>query len=836
VVERSADFKLYLVTSLRAVDQIPEDLRARVTVIACLPNTSISSVLKDIFRRQFAPKISFTPTMIPRIEGRVKKLKFERELIDILAELGTEEAFGEDELTADLLQTKAEYIEVCKSGDDEQQFPKEYERFSGAVSFAVLFWEVLTRYLPRVGCNVHWSTQEFVKTIEDRLPIEGDSQAVDRAIQSALIDFAVPSLTVKEVYFVLFIGSLFKKRSDLKDLEEIVAHCAAELRGVASLTVKQSTAGDFIDQLKFANITNLFFFMHRQITDCFGADFGRHITLCPTEKFIPESARPVVIRAAPGNYPLPMLLTHVAGCEALDRLQFFSVLDTDRVLPVVKKLRNAWIVLHYSSASRTAARCLHAVCNFVQKSDSECGLIVFAETTDMFPENLLDAICLSVTEFPSLRLQTEQLFAQFQGLVRSQTNPVTMKKMAMTTAHLVTTMNWRRFIPVVGLADTPRIPDVVFRDLLPLFRKMLDFPHKDLPVRNYTEILKDFLTSGIIFDTFDRKIFLNHIDLVLKADVLMAESKFEGTALIPTSEPLLMDDTVCVPFANLSLSKWFIEILARLRPTISFRLETALKNIETALDSIPSQIPAVENRHFDSPLKVFLFSEIVLFNRGLALIRKQLLDKDPSVLDAVFQGNAAQGWLAALNISSPINLTKFLSYLADRTFFLKVWLKSGDLPMPVDVRLISNVKGLFSSYLSEAAVRGGRHLGELDFEFGIVGEKEMRKDCLVLTNCWLLSAGYHEEAKVIVEPTAPFKKIPQLTCQVAEILRESTGFQCPMFKSLPSREYALEADFERIDGEVENFVRYIELEAAVADAALVANGVAIVCHFPEQFE
>jgi hypothetical protein len=263
---------------------------------------------------------------------------------------------------------------------------------------------------------------------------------------------------------VLFICSLFKKRSDFKDLDEIAAHCTTELAGVARLTVTPSMAGDPIDRLKFTNITNLFFFMHKQIADCFGPDFGAHITSSPSEKFIPDSARPVVVRAAPGNYPLPMLLTHLASCESLDRLQFFSVLDRDRLLPVIERLHHSWIVLHYSSPSRIAARCLHAVCNFLQNSDAECRLIVFAETTDMFPENLLCANWFSVTDFPSPWLQTEHLLGQFQGLVRSQANPVMMKRMATMAAHIVTTINWRRFIAVVGMADTPRIPDVVFRD------------------------------------------------------------------------------------------------------------------------------------------------------------------------------------------------------------------------------------------------------------------------------------------------------------------------------------------------------------------------------------
>jgi hypothetical protein len=212
-----------------------------------------------------------------------------------------------------------------------------------------------------------------------------------------------------------------------------------------------------------------------------------------------------------------------------------------------------------------------------------------------------------------------------------------------------------------------------------------------------------------------------------------------------------------------------------------------------------------------------------------------LIDQDPNILVDLVNGKTPEQWLELMNIAFPAKLVKFLSYLVDKTFFLKVWLKSVDLPCPIDVRLISNVKGFFEAYIAETAFVKNMQVGQLALELGVMGERETRRGCIILTNCWLLAAGYDRENGTFVKPHAPLVRLPQVTCEAIARRQSHNQFECPLFKSLPAREMALQSDFQRVDGEVENLIRYVEIDSTVPESTNVANGVAIICHNVERF-
>jgi hypothetical protein len=86
-----------------------------------------------------------------------------------------------------------------------------------------------------------------------------------------------------------------------------------------------------------------------------------------------------------------------------------------------------------------------------------------------------------------------------------------------------------------------------------------------------------------------------------------------------------------------------------------------------------------------------------------------------------------------------------------------------------------------------------------------------------------------------VDPQAPLTPIPQLRCEAVLVGPHQKKLFTPIFKSIPTRRYALDSDFERVDGEVENFVCDIELESTVPDWANVANAAAVICHNAERF-
>jgi hypothetical protein len=296
-----------------------------------------------------------------------------------------------------------------------------------------------------------------------------------------------------------------------------------------------------------------------------------------------------------------------------------------------------------------------------------------------------------------------------------------------------------------------------------------------------------------------------------------------------------MDDACALPLRDFNLSRYFIRTAARLAPPPPADPREARVAAETALASLPLEIALPAGKPLNSPLCVFLASEVQQFNRALAAVRAQLLRHDPAIHEDLVRGRTPHGWLAAVDQAAPESLLKFLSYVADKTFMLKVWLKSIEHPAPIDARLISNLRGLFDAYTLEAALARNVPVDRLALSWTVARERETRRDCLVLTNCWLMGAGYDEQAEACVEAARPFAPLPQLVCEVKMAGQIQRKCPLPLFKSVPAREFALHSDYERVDGEVENFIRYIELDSTVPDWSNIANAAAVICHLAERF-
>jgi hypothetical protein len=234
-------------------------------------------------------------------------------------------------------------------------------------------------------------------------------------------------------------------------------------------------------------------------------------------------------------------------------------------------------------------------------------------------------------------------------------------------------------------------------------------------------------------------------------------------------------------------------------------------------------------------MRSFLLGEISMFNRAIIRIRDSMLRRDPAVLDSLAGDKTPDSWLYEIDFVGAVTVTKFLSFLKDKAFLLRVWLKGSVLPSPIDIRCISNIRGLFDSFLAESAVAKGKMVNELVPSVMIANDKVPKKDCLVLANCWLMSAGFDIEEKSVVPGVTPFVNIPQLVWDIVPRENDTGGYPIPMFKSVPNRITALARDFERVNGEVVNLVASVRLQTAVPEWQARLDGMAIVCHLSEYF-
>jgi hypothetical protein len=237
----------------------------------------------------------------------------------------------------------------------------------------------------------------------------------------------------------------------------------------------------------------------------------------------------------------------------------------------------------------------------------------------------------------------------------------------------------------------------------------------------------------------------------------------------------------------------------------------------------------------DSPVRLFVLSEAEIFNETVAMIMDHTSRQRADVIESLAKGVTPDEWRDSIGCVCALSPTKFVAYLKEKVAMLQICVKSGKLPQIVDIRQIGNIKGLFDAYFAECAIAMGLDVEALDMVFSPV-EMGARMDGLALTNCWFMNAGYNYDRQVLLEPDAPFQRIEKLICRVITKFAEESKFACPMFRSIPSRICALNSDFERVDGEVRNFIRYIYFDTGrVPHWKFVVNGTAVICHMSELF-
>jgi hypothetical protein len=297
----------------------------------------------------------------------------------------------------------------------------------------------------------------------------------------------------------------------------------------------------------------------------------------------------------------------------------------------------------------------------------------------------------------------------------------------------------------------------------------------------------------------------------------------------------MMNHNLFAPFYNWALGNYFLTVFrSERKSSLTFDSLKAAELAATLRTSIPSPLQSDSNLPH-SPMGHILLSEIRQFNSAILDIMKSIRDGDESVLRSISAQKTPENWKNAANFSGESNLTRFISYLKNREFMLKVWLRSTLLPLPVDVRCVCNVRGLFEAFIAETAIERNWKCHEMELFVTFSMEKVHKLDCLVLENCWLFSGNFDfAKQQLIRVDKTPFLRIPQLVCHLIRDSPQSIGFKCPIFRSVPSREMSFGVDLERdCDGEVGNFVRYVWIDSSIPFSENCIGSTCIVCHFPD---
>lgn len=234
----------------------------------------------------------------------------------------------------------------------------------------------------------------------------------------------------------------------------------------------------------------------------------------------------------------------------------------------------------------------------------------------------------------------------------------------------------------------------------------------------------------------------------------------------------------------------------------------------------------------NSAVNLVFLNEIKQFNRLIVILRNiQLKSQVTEELREM------AGYIESLNTSD------FLNYLNEKRTFL-ISLPSQE----IDVRLFKDIKGLFYSLMSDFALKNSLTVDSVELEFRT---SPSDFSSLVLTN--FISYGAKVEPLKVFEPSnftrsdtfqlsqpvnesKPFIRVQKLYANIVQKVQKSQKFfMCPIFRNLPSTEFALKSDLHRTDGDTDNFICYLPLKSNASDKYLIANSACIVCQIPNIF-
>jgi hypothetical protein len=414
-------FGLFLVTSLRSVDELPENLICRVALFLSSPNVAIRLKLTSLFKDKFATLVPL-PNSSPaeELDGQIERVRLERDVIDLMTDIHSAmkqnreyDLVTDEESTVDLFRTKERYLQnVNMKCHDIAGLPMEFELFLPTVTMCTMFWESLTRYLPRIGTNIQFALHGYQSVIRKGIAYlhdDTDAELIRSTVQHVILEFALPSLTIRDAFFAMFICSFLmrvdEKKCQLGDLEAIVSHVRTELCDVCDPNLSSVLTGDPIDQMKFANIANLFTFMYRLVAEYFGENFESFFPCFRSDSLILQGpGEPLLIHTPNENYPLHMVTQFLTNQNAIDRFFSFSSTDDEKslekILSAVSQLTSAWIILHYTTPSRKAVIWLLKILRAFRRSDQDNRFIIFVSSFEMLPDSLLSAKWVAVDDFP----------------------------------------------------------------------------------------------------------------------------------------------------------------------------------------------------------------------------------------------------------------------------------------------------------------------------------------------------------------------------------------------------------------------------------------------------
>ena len=769
-------------------------------------------------------------------------------------------------------------------------------------------------------------TIDFIKSQDDvnSLILNGKVLLFQKFFFEIFFKTLCESLHFHEIAFTLFIFSFFLRvqegRSKMEDLNVIITHIITEMNENVEQNNNDEIPGDPFEQIKFSSIQNIFPYIQKCIKETINLDVDQYIpTFCP-DYFVSEDPQKVILIRSFINSDYSESLESFVQLRR-KRTKFRSFLidnfihnDKNNIESIKDAMNLAmkkgeWVALFYCKPSVKSAELIHQIHENLLENPPEnknFRLIIVAETIKYLSSNILSLKCYGFSSFPAVRTQVEQIHFHFNSLItkisdinkqnvqsnisiesfgkhlfKPKFNKEAFQKIVYMCSLALSSINYRHLVSPAGFLSKFYISPTLMHDIIESIKNILEMQTKEIPFRNIIDVIIQNYLGRLVYDDFDEKKIQNLIHFMVCPEIMIPNfnfttsecwkipenlSKLKHLPSFAKADFLLMEEKFGNKLLNWNISKISSLLFHQLRFNDNFVYSYNIP-YESIIITLPEIIPTTDESKFNSPLLLFLLSEIEKYNYAILEMKRSLINQDNDVCNPIMKDKVPLRWQNICGYNGISALAKFINYMADKHDFLNNWLENQKTPNPIDTKYITNFKGLFSSFIHEQALKLNESPSSLSYFFSTEEKDVASDDFICFYNLYLMCGTFNHLTNSLVDdmsksPTVV--KMPPLYCKLKNKNRQrfypsklSTNtkclsstfdkaygisiplpddiYYCPMFKSLPSEEFILDYDYNRTDGIIENFIMYVPLHTTEPVWRHIANGTSLICHISDVF-
>lgn len=817
------NFKLLMFTKSNTLN---DDLLSRV----CFIDTSSSSLVatKKMIKKSFVSK--YSPSIIEKLdlsqrtefEQLLFKINSQKILISLLSQyLDDDDVLNNKEKITKILKSKENIIKSSKpiqlDIETKYEIAEAISGYNDAINGCCNLWETFSR---------HFDTNKLFKFRNFMAIIESFYSNQNELLQNVLKRL-MQYLPVQDAYCLIFLSTIKEREDYLEIIQEILSKKEMKIEKKS-----KSEQEDIFEIIKNdSNILDIYDLMVKTMKDVY-----QDITypIFPIETF--SQSNIMIIYSQKYADPTPLLEQFMIMRNRNDSFLLFTL---------TKELKNAsqiisilshgyWIALIYSDPSPEIGGFLADV---IAHSTQSTKIVIICHTIEFFPDSVISkASFYNFDNFPSIRIQMIQIYQHYQTSIRSSADPTMIKKLTYVTSLVFSLLNFRDFVKPLGFTEFSGIPENIMKDLIDLLRTIVDSGKGNLHIRNLRDHLLNVVFGGNCIDTFDRRklrlhlyqVFNNFEKVVQFVDPPSNEESlwavppdapignyihiFEKYPFISSADILLMDRKISSYFEKLDLGRFFIKPFFNVIEQIGFDDDIEL--------NLPELIE-IDSLKFDSAEGLIILHEIKQFNSLIKEMRNCELTK-----------TIKEEWKEKVKYIESDDIYSFVRYLEDKRNYL-ISLPSNE----IDVRLTNDLRGILFAHLQDQVVKLNVPIDSVEYTFS----NEPDDNSIVLKN--LISVGMTIDTRnelnalTLRKESSPFTVLEPIYAKIS-LRSQQPGqkmFMMPIFRTIPSPEYSLKSDLKRTDGDTDNFIWYMPIQASASDKYFVANGSCIICQIPNLF-